>query len=154
MASGHNQFTQKSSLLQLFCSHVLVGDGCWNWTARLDKDGYGSIKHNHKVLRAHRVSWQLFRGEIPEGMYACHSCDNPRCVKPSHLFLGTPADNMQDRDRKGRHRCGIGRAKLDIAQVREIRAAKESQVKLAKMYGVHQSTISDIKNRVHWGNCE
>ena len=76
---------------------------CWEWLAGKDKDGYGKIKIRGKTLQAHRVSWGIHNGPIPEGIGVLHRCDNPSCVNPLHLFLGTTLDNMRDRDAKGRN---------------------------------------------------
>lgn len=77
--------------------------GCWLWTAAChEAAGYGQIWHLGKVLRANRVSWTLYRGEIPGGLHVCHTCDVRCCVNPDHLFLGTREDNMQDCFKKGR----------------------------------------------------
>lgn len=89
-----------------------TGD-CWLWTGALDLDGYGYIMRGAKALggiRAPRAAWELHFGAIPAGLLVCHHCDNPRCVRPNHLFLGTPQENMDDMWRKGRARP-TGRAK-------------------------------------------
>ncbi len=76
--------------------------GCWLWTAGMRLNGYGQVKIRRVNQLAHRVSYQVHVGPMPEGMCVCHKCDVPCCVNPDHLFLGTQADNMRDRDRKGR----------------------------------------------------
>ena len=109
-----------------------------------------------RALGAHRVAWMLANGPIPPGMCVCHHCDNPRCVELSHLFLGTMADNMRDRDRKGR--CGtIGEnahtAKLNRGTVLEIAGAIESGVAtktLCRIYGVSHQTNNRIQNPTTW----
>lgn len=91
-----------------FAEHVRIADGdaCWEWTAGADQNGYGhfNMSPQRRRERAHRVAWELAHGPIPGGMMVCHHCDNPSCVRVSHLFLGTHEDNMRDRQAKGRTR--------------------------------------------------
>jgi hypothetical protein len=75
--------------------------GCWEWTGRRNLQGYGNFSINSRKVAAHRVAWTLANGPIPAGMHVCHHCDNPPCVRPDHLFLGTAADNIRDRNVKG-----------------------------------------------------
>lgn len=86
-----------------FWKNVKITDSCWEWQRGTNSKGYGAVKIQNKTYSAHRVSWTLFNGDIPEGMFVCHHCDNPKCVNPEHLFIGTQKDNMQDKCKKGRH---------------------------------------------------
>lgn len=81
---------------------------CWLWTATRNPKGYGLFKIAGTCRPAPRVAWELLHGPIPDGFYVCHTCDNPPCVKPAHLFLGTPTDNARDRVAKGHHRTPRG----------------------------------------------
>lgn len=124
-------------------------DECWEWQGYRDPHGYGSLKV--PILgerRVHRISYRLYSGTIPAGMVICHSCDNPPCVNPAHLSVGTHADNIRDCVSKGRRARRQPRgSKLSDEQVRAIRrryAAGERQYALAAEFSVNQSTISDI----------
>ena len=141
-----------------FWSKVDKNGECWNWIAYKCK-GYGKIRIKDKSWLAPRVSWVLENGIIPEGMCICHHCDNPACVNPAHLFLGTYKDNMRDAVKKGRMADqkgeANGKAKLTEKQVLAIREEYENMViknksKLARKYGVDQTTIHNIVNRITW----
>jgi hypothetical protein len=93
-------------LPERFWSRVDTSGGlwaCWPWTRGRNGAGYGLISQQHRDVSAHRLSWELANGPIPPGLYVCHTCDNPPCCNPSHLFLGTPTDNVRDMYAKGRH---------------------------------------------------
>lgn len=84
-----------------------VVEECWLWKGAHNFEGYGFMRVGNSTRSAHRISYELFRGVIPTGYQVCHKCDNPRCVNPNHLFVGTRSDNMRDKVAKGRHRKGI-----------------------------------------------
>lgn len=140
-------------------------DDCWEWTAGCSR-GYGQIGEGGrrgKMLYAHRVSYELHNGPIPigegyHGTCVCHTCDNPPCVNPSHLFLGTIADDTRDMVEKGRQARGEknGRAKLTEKEVEEIRrgyvrySRTHGQSALARKYGVNPTAIGFIIRGEHW----
>jgi hypothetical protein len=131
-------------------------DECWTWTACVNLTGYGRFGEG----LAHRKSWEINKGTIPKGICVLHSCDNPPCVNPAHLFLGTHLENIADRVAKGRSARHIGemngRAKLTLSQVQFIRAAsKTASVKsLARIYGVSNWHIYRIIRGKSWGHNE
>ena len=125
---------------------------CHEFTGFLMATGYGQIRASGKTLYVHRVAWVLANGEIPDGMYVCHRCDNRRCVNPEHLFLGSFDDNMADMVSKQRQAHGSRgfHAKLTEAQAQEIRTAKGNQRAIAAAYGVSQPTVSMLRNGHTW----
>jgi hypothetical protein len=145
-----------------FWSKVDRADGCWLWRAFRDRHGYGRYAVTARRPRfAHRYSWELANGPVPAGLCVCHSCDEPACVNPYHLWLGTHADNMADRGRKGRTAVGVGErhgmSKLTEADVRTIRvelACGVLQAVLASRYGVGRTAISAIKTGKLWRHVE
>lgn len=141
-------------------------DSCWPWLKER-MYGYGYFQYQYTRHRAHRIVWGITFGAIPDGMFVCHRCDNPGCVNPAHLFLGTPADNMADKVRKGREARGDRHgskthpertprgsanhvAKLTEEQVLYIRSCEETGVALARKFGVLTTTISSIRTRRNW----
>jgi hypothetical protein len=140
---------------RLQCKILLNAEtGCWEWTAYKLRTGYGTIIIDGIVHRAHRVSYEVHCGEIPDGLYVCHRCDNPSCINPEHLFLGTQSDNMEDMHSKDRgadlRGTKHGMAKLADADVIAIRSANYSADKLASEFGVSKSLIFQIRRRAIW----
>lgn len=130
----------------------LSSSGCWNWLLFKDKKGYGRLAYKGKSFSAHRASYLTYVGEIEPGLHVCHSCDNPSCVNPSHLWVGTNKQNHMDKINKGR--AGSARefknanCKLSNEQVREIRKAYNtfciSHRTLGVLYGVSHRLIGRI----------
>ncbi len=125
--------------------------GCWLWGGAFDKDGYGNFSLNRKPVRAHRLSYQIFKGDTGNNL-VLHTCDVACCVNPDHLFLGTHQDNIDDKVRKNRCAKGerSGNAKLNETQVREIRLSNDSLRKLGKKYNVDKALIMHVKKRNIW----
>lgn len=140
-----------------FWEKVRKTDSCWIWTGSTSL-GYGSCWDGVKIRKAHRFSYALHFGTIPDGLDICHSCDNPACVRPTHLFAGTVSDNMQDMDRKGRRNAVRGSrqglSKLTEAQVIEMRALYASgnigAGRLAAAFGVSKANVKFILKRRTW----
>ena len=126
--------------------------GCFIWTAFL-RHGYGTINDTYSKY-AHRVSWELYRGVIPDGHHVLHRCDNTACVNPDHLFLGTHRDNMTDMHKKGRASLrrgdASGSAKITTVQAQEILNSSDRNYLLAERFGLDPCTISAIKAGRIW----
>ena len=126
--------------------------GCWLWCGGSSKDGYGLFYNSGKYLRAHRVSYAVFKGPIPDGNVVMHLCDTPACVNPDHLKCGTQWDNAHDAIDKGRSIRGSSTltSKLKEEDIAEIRKSKLSQRRLAEMFSVSQKTIYNVINYKWW----
>ena len=150
-------------------STVQTSTGCLEWTAYTDKYGYGIVRLKRKTILAHRVAYLIATGNDPREMCVCHTCDNPSCVNPLHLFLGTPAENQIDKERKkrGNHPTGDNNgsrthphkrprgeghwnSKLTAADIPIIRSDPRSHRVIASEFGVAGSLISHIKSRKLW----
>jgi hypothetical protein len=146
------------ALADRFWSKVDKTSSCWLWRGCKTGAGYGQIRittaGQSKAIYAHRISWELTNGPIPEGLDVLHKCDNPPCVRPDHLFIGTQSDNENDSVSKGRWNHPKGedhpKAILTLVQVAEIRRSILSQRKLAKQYSVSRGAIQAILNGRNW----
>lgn len=118
---------------------------CWLWVSAKTNDGYGEITIDGQLIYAHRFSYELFVGPIPDGLCVCHHCDNPPCCNPKHLFTGSRKDNAQDMVRKGR--WSRWKNKFTEEQIKIIRASEKSIKMLAKQYSVNQNTVWKIVTR-------
>ncbi len=141
---------------QRFFSYVEKTESCWNWKGFLNKKGYAQFRINYTRHPAHRVAYLLFRGPVEAGLLVCHRCDNPRCVNPDHLFLGTNQDNVRDMVSKKRHRTGSRKpnSKMNDESVRELFTMCSKRYfeheELAKMFGVCRPLITNILNGKRW----
>jgi hypothetical protein len=132
--------------------------GCWNWRKATTSRGYGTFTYRSKKERANRVSYLVFKGFIPEGIFVCHTCDNPSCVNPDHLYLGTHQQNVDDKLKRNRQPRGekINLAKLKEKDIIKIRSSYENKEKtqqsLADEYNVSQTAISRIIHKKTWGH--
>jgi hypothetical protein len=126
---------------------------CWIWTGSA-KNGYGQIGDSTGVYLTHRFSYALAHGHIPDELRVCHSCDNPPCCNPSHLFLGTQRDNMNDMKAKSRTPVGESRinSKLTKEQVLEIRACSEWPAATGRKFGICDSHVSKLRRRIRWAH--
>ena len=158
------------ALRERFEEKVLKTEGCWEWQGAQHRQGYGTFYvGNRRTDKAHRVAWALYVGPIPTGKFVLHHCDNPRCVRIAHLYIGDQRLNVQDAVARGRHKVGKpflpgqfkgernGRAKLTAAKAQEIRsrlAAGEGRRAIAQDHGISLSLVTWIKKGEVWrGDC-
>lgn len=140
-----------SSAIERFWKHVnkLGPEQCWEWKASLERTGYGRLSLGSWQILSHRFSYNLHKGDIPDDLLVCHTCDNRKCCNPNHLWLGTHADNHGDRNYKKRQANGerIGKCKLSDSDVSAIREMKEIGLycsEIAAMFGVSKNHVGDI----------
>lgn len=154
---GHTNGGNFSPLSKTFWPRVIKTDSCWIWIGKTDKDGYGKAWFSGKTIRANRLSWLIHRGALPpKNRMVLHTCDNPPCVNPSHLFLGDVKSNAEDAVAKGRYRCGEThtRSKLRNSDVIEIRKSFDGSPStsefLAARFGTTTQNIRAIGLRKTW----
>lgn len=139
-----------------FWAKASQSDGCWEWQGPPNKSGYGRIWAEGRRWLAHRRAFVLAKGPIPEGMCVCHACDNRLCVNPDHLWLGTNADNVADREAKGRRAAPVGEtnpnARLTAADVALIRAERGHRIisRVARQFGVSRTQVKRIRDMEAW----
>lgn len=134
-------------------SQLDAATGCWNWLGGVQSNGYGQISIKRQRILAHRASWLVFHGVFDPTLFVCHKCDNPRCINPSHLFLGSNKDNMQDAKRKGRLAIQKDKSftklprcrKLGFSAVEFIRDSDAPLKELAERFKVSMATISMVR---------
>lgn len=150
-----NEIDINQDVLDTFEAHVeKATNGCWNWVGD-SVVGYGRIMIQTKRVLAHRLSWRIFRGEVPVELDLCHHCDNPACVNPDHLFLGTAEDNVRDAAKKNRLQYGVRKAnaKLNaqkVIQILQLGKRGEPHCDIAKQMGVDASVITNVLNGKAW----
>jgi hypothetical protein len=141
---------------QRFFSFVEKTDRCWNWKGFINHLGYGKFQYKGKTCASSRVIWAWENGEIPKGKLVCHHCDNRKCVNPTHLFVGSQKDNMQDMYNKGRWKYRKFGSKIPgltpfkIGKIRKYLASGVIMKDIAKRYDVSINTIKNIKYRKSW----
>lgn len=159
-------------------NNICIEEDCWIWIKKIGNSGYGEIGSDGKSKLVHRVSYGIFKGEIPKGKHVCHSCDNKKCVNPDHLWIGTQKENIQDAKNKGRlpdqrgrkhteetlkklkfrkrpnkrgekhHLCKL--KENDVLEIRRMLSNGLKQSEISEKYNVDQSTISSIKINRNW----
>lgn len=149
--------TVTDDLLRRFWIKVDKGTDCWNWQAAT-RSGYGALRIKGVVWEAHRLAWLFAHGRIPAGKYVCHTCDNPKCVRPAHLFLTTPRGNYIDMVQKGRRVLGrgekMGNTVLSTSAVQEIWRLRESKGwgsrRIGRAIGASHDAVEGVLQKRSW----
>lgn len=157
MAKGPVPRTDDEVREMLLDRRDVTPDGCWEFAGARHRDGYGKVKHRREVWPAHRLAYALFAGPIPQGQWVLHSCDNPPCFNPEHLFLGASVDNVADMDSKGRRRSNAGgerngRAKITGEQALAIYCDQRPNAVIARDFGLTATNVGYIKSGKTWAN--
>lgn len=134
-------------------------ESCWDWVGFAHPKGYGHLTVKGKLFKSHRASYEAYNGPIPEGLQVLHQCDNPGCVNPNHLFLGTHLDNMKDKAKKMRAPAMVGElnpyhllSEADVREILRLRRMGERGVDVAKQFNVSQCTVSAIVTGRNWSH--
>lgn len=155
---------QRIGVEKRFWKYVTKGaeDACWEWCGSRQPKGYGTFRVEGRTLKTHRVSYELHKGPIPEGLWVLHKCDNPPCVNPAHLWLGTNADNVADKTANGRAFRLIGerhhKAKITDEIVRKIRAewaaGGKTYPQIGAMFSINSEIVGRVVRRKSWRHVE
>lgn len=140
-----------SEKLDAFSTPV-TESGCLLWERKLNSAGYGVVCHQGKWLLAHRVSWEIANGPIPEGLYVLHKCDTPACLRPEHLYIGSQKENIADCINRGRFARGEDNSKAGLTNrdVLDIRESEDCIKDIADKYGLHKRTVYAIRSKESW----
>lgn len=158
MDEAQNLTLSKKDMTRFNLKYKVMDNNCWEWISSKNRKGYGKFWLKTKPYYAHRISYLIYRGSLPYDLFVCHTCDNPSCVNPTHLYLGTAKDNYQDMKDKGRNinlkGSSNANSKLVESQVLKIRelykTGKFTVRGLAKDYKVSHGKIVSIINRKSW----
>lgn len=141
---------------KIFSRFTLTDRGCWEWNCSKDGCGYGTMRIGENTFRAHRIMWTIVNGEIPQGVYVLHRCDNPSCIRPDHLWLGTQLENIQDMHKKGRAKKATGSENGSVVHIERMprginhymaRVTPEHRDKILSMRG-NRATLKQIADTV------
>lgn len=154
-----NRIYHKRDVMERLREKYVVDEvtGCWNWTGRLMPNGYGRMEIDERQMYAHRASWFIHHGEIRDGLYVCHHCDNRKCVNPDHLHLGTAQDNSDDAVSRNRFPVGSAASPAvlkddHVVQIKRRLQMGEMDSVLAREFGIGDETVRGIRIGRTWKN--